>query len=135
MRRAAGRCLRGAPRSTIREVKTARNVAIIMLLALGVAFLPGGHNAVATITTAIAMAFLAGISWSIYTLSRQNQLTLATLSDGRRAIFYGAFGMLALLVAGYHKLWSTGPGTLVWVLLLAGSIVAIWRIWTEASSY
>ncbi len=106
-----------------------------MLLALGVAFLPGGHNAVATITTAIAMAFLAGISWSIYTLSRQNQLTLATLSDGRRAIFYGAFGMLALLVAGYHKLWSTGPGTLVWVLLLAGSIVAIWRIWTEASSY
>jgi len=116
-------------------VKAARNVAIIMLMALGVAFLPGGGDAVATITTAIAMAFLAGITWSLYILSRQNQLTLATLSDGRRAIFYGAFGMLALLVAGYHKLWSSGPGTLLWVLLLAASIVAIWRIWTEASSY
>jgi hypothetical protein len=116
-------------------VKAARNVAIIMLLALGVAFIPGGHNAVATITTAIGMCFLAGITWSIYMLSRQNQLTLATLSEGRRAIFYGAFGVLALLVAGYHKLWSTGPGTLIWLVLLAGSVVAIWRIWTEASAY
>ncbi len=36
-----------------------------MVLALGVAFLPGGANAVDTITTAIGMAFLAGITWSI----------------------------------------------------------------------
>jgi uncharacterized membrane protein len=98
------------------KVKTARNIAIIMLLALGV-------------------AFLAGITWMLYTLSRQNQLTLATLSDGRRAIFYGAFGMLALLIAGQDKLWSSGGGTLLWVLLLAASIVAIWRIWTEANAY
>src|ERR1700753_3224425 len=106
-----------------------------MLLALGVAFLPGGGNAVATITTAIGMGFLAGISWMLYTLSRQNQLTLATLSDGRRAIFYGAFGLLALLVALQSKLWSSGAGTLVWLLLLAASLVAIWRIWTEAGTY
>jgi hypothetical protein len=116
-------------------VKAARNVAIIMLLALGVAFVPGGGNVVATVETAIIMGFLAGITWMLYTLSRQNQLTLATLTDGRRAIFYGAFGMLALLVAGQDKLWSTGLGTLVWLVLLAASIVAIWRVWTEANSY
>jgi len=116
-------------------VKTARNVAIIMLLALGVAFLPGGGNAVDTVTTAIAMAFLAGISWMLYTLSRENQLTLATLSDGRRAIFYGAFGLLALLIAGQDKLWSSGGGTLLWILLLAASIFAIYRVWTEANTY
>jgi hypothetical protein len=116
-------------------VKAARNVAIIMLLALGVAFLPGGGNAVDTVFTAIGMAFLAGITWMLYTLSRQNQLTLATLTDGRRAIFYGAFGMLALLVAWQHKLWSTGLGTLLWLLLLAGAVFAIYRVWTEANSY
>ena len=38
------------------------------------------------------MGFLAGIAWMVYTLSRENQLTLATLSDGRRAILYGASG-------------------------------------------
>lgn len=116
-------------------MRAARNVAIIMLLALGVAFIPGGGNAVDTVMTAILMAFLAGITWMLYTVGRQNQLTLATLSDGRRAIFYGAFGMLALLIAGQDKLWSSGGGTLLWILLLAASVVAIWRIWTEASSY
>ena len=45
-------------------------------------------------------------------LSRQNQLTLATLSDGRRAILYGALGMIALLIAGSDELFSTGGGTL-----------------------
>jgi drug/metabolite transporter (DMT)-like permease len=116
-------------------VKGARNVAIIMLLALGVAFLPGGGNAVNTVITAIVMGFLAGITWMLYTLSRQNQLTLATLTDGRRAIFYGAFGMLALLVAGQDKLWSSGPGTLLWLVLLGAAVYAIYRVWTEANSY
>ncbi len=122
-------------RRTIRRMRTARNVAIIMVLALGVAFIPGGGNAVATIFAAITMGFLAGISWMLYTMSRENQLTLATLSDGRRAIFYGAFGMLALLIAGTDKLFSTGGGTVLWILLLAASVVAIWRIWVEANTY
>src|ERR1700712_3286940 len=112
-----------------------RNVAIILLLAVPVAFIPGGGNVVDTIFAAISMGFLAGIAWMLYTLSRENQLTLATLSDGRRAIFYGAFGMLALLVAGTDKLFSTGGGTLLWILLLAASVVAIWRIWVEANTY
>ena len=53
-------------------------------------------------------------------LSRQNQLTLATLSDGRRAILYGAFGLIALLIAGSDELFSSGGGTLAWILLLGG---------------
>jgi hypothetical protein len=116
-------------------VRTARNVAIVMVLALAVAFLPGGDNAADTVFTALIMGFLAGIAWMLYTLSRQNQLTLATLSDGRRAIFYGAFGMLALLVAGSDKLFASGGGTLLWILLLGASLAAIWRVWTEANTY
>ena len=106
-----------------------------MLLALGVAFLPGGGNAAAAVITALTMALLAGIAWMVYTLSRENQLTLATLSDGRRAILYGAIGMLALLVAGSDKLFETGGGTLLWIVLLAASVAAIWKIWIEANTY
>lgn len=112
-----------------------RNVAIIMLLALVVAFVPGGGNAAEAVLAAITMGFLAGISWTLYVLSRQNQLTLAALSDGRRAILYGAFGMIALLIAGSDELFSSGGGTLLWILLLAGSIAAIWRVWVEANTY
>lgn len=116
-------------------MRNVRNVAIVMVLAFGVAFVPAGGNVAETVLAAITMAFLAAIAWSVYVLSRQNQLTLATLSDGRRAVLYGAVGMLALLVAGTDKLFGTGGGTLLWILLLAGSLVAIWRIWIEANTY
>lgn len=106
-----------------------------MLLALGVAFLPGGGNLAAAVLTGLTMALLAGIAWMVYTLSRENQLTLATLSDGRRAILYGAIGMLALLIAGSDKLFATGGGTLLWILLLAASVAAIWKVWMEANTY
>ena len=56
--------------------------------------------------TLITMAFLAAIAWTVYVLSRENQLTLATLSDGRRAILYGALGLIVLLIAGTDELFS-----------------------------
>jgi hypothetical protein len=115
-------------------VRVARNLAIIMGLALIVAFLPGGGNAAEALITALTMALLAGVAWMVYTLSRENQLTLATLSDSRRAILYGAVGMIVLLIAGTDKLFSSGGGTLIWILLLAASVAAIWRVWMEANS-
>ncbi|HET7455879.1 MAG TPA: hypothetical protein VFJ76_10185 [Solirubrobacterales bacterium] len=116
-------------------MRTARNVEIVMLLALGVAFLPGGGNVAEAVITALTMALLAGIAWMLYVFSRENQLTLSTLTDGRRAIFYGAFGMLALLIAGSDKMFSTGGGTLLWIVLLAASVAAIWKVWMEANTY
>jgi hypothetical protein len=115
-------------------VRTARNIAIIMLLALVVAFLPGGGNAAEALLTALTMGLLAGIAWMVYTVSRENQLTLATLSDGRRALLYGAVGLIALLIAGSDKLFSSGGGTLLWIVLLAIAVGAIWRVWMEANS-
>ena len=112
-----------------------RNVAIIMLLALVVAFAPAGGNAADAILTAITMGFLAAIAWTVFVLSRQNQLTLTALSDARRAILYGALGMIVLLVAGSDELFSSGAGTLAWILLLGASVAAIWRIWIEANTY
>ena len=81
------------------------------------------------------MGFLAGIAWMLYVFSRQNQLTLATLTDGRRAILYGALGMLVLLIAGTDKLLGTGGGTLLWILLFVASVGAIWKVWMDANSY
>ena len=116
-------------------MRALRDVAIILLLAFVVAFVPAGGNVAEAILTAITMGFLAGIAWTVFVLSRQNQLTLATLSDARRAILYGALGMLALLIAGSDELFSSGGGTLVWIVLLGGSIAAIWRIWMDANTY
>lgn len=106
-----------------------------MLLALGVAFLPGGGNFAEALLTALTMALLAGIAWMAYTFSRENQLTLSTLTDGRRALLYGAIGMVLLLIAGSDKLFASGGGTLLWIVLLGISVAAIWKVWMEANTY
>ena len=116
-------------------MRTLRNVAIVALLALLVAFAPGGGNVADAILTAITMGFLAGIAWAIYVAGKQNQLTLATLSDARRGILYAALGMIALLIAGSDEMFSSGGGTLAWILLLGASVGAIWKVWTEAATY
>jgi len=116
-------------------MRTLRDVAIIMLLALAVAFLPAGGNVADAVLTALTMGFLAALAWMVYVLSRQNQLTLAMLSDARRGILYGALGLIALLIAGADELFATGGGTLAWILLLGVSAAAIWRIWMEANTY
>jgi hypothetical protein len=95
-------------------MRNLRNVAIVMLLALLVAFAPHGGNVADAILTAITMGFLAAIAWTVFVLSRQNQLTLAGLSDGRRAVLYGGLGL---------------------ILLLGASVAAIWKVWTEANTY
>src|SRR3954451_16867497 len=106
-----------------------------MVLALGVAFLPGGGNFAAAMLTALTMALLAGFAWMVYTFSRENQLTLATLTDGRRALLYGAIGLLLLLIAGTDKLFASGGWTLLWILLFAAAVAAIWRVWMDANTY
>ena len=116
-------------------MRALRDILIIMVLALGVAFLPGGGNAADTVLTALTMGFLAGIAWMLYGLSRQNELTLATLSDFRRGVLYCAFGLIALLIAGYDEMFHSGSGTLAWIVLFGLSLAAIWRIWLEANTY
>lgn len=115
-------------------MRTARNVAIIMLLAIPVAFTATGGNLAEAMLTALTMALLAGLTWAVYVFSRQNQLTLATLSDGRRALLYGAIGLILLLFAGTDKLFASGGGTLLWILLFAAAVAAIWRVWMDANT-
>jgi hypothetical protein len=115
-------------------VRTARNVAIIMLLALPIAFTATGGNLADALLTALTMGLLAGLAWMVYVYSRENQMTLATLSDGRRALLYGALGLIALLIAGNDKMFSTGGGTLLWILLFAAAVAAIWKVWMDANT-
>lgn len=116
-------------------MRALRNAAIVMLLAAIVAFAPAGGSAAEAILTAITMAFLAAIAWTVFVLSRQNQLTLAALSDGSRALLYGGLGLIALLIAGSDEMFASGGGTLAWIVLLGAAIAAIWKVWSEANTY
>ena len=116
-------------------LQTARNVAIILLLALVVAVVPGGDAAAEAILVALSMAFLAAIAFFVARFYRDQEMTLATMPDGRRAILFGAVGAIALLIVGYEEFRSWDGGILVWIALLAGAIAAIFLTWREANTY
>jgi O-antigen/teichoic acid export membrane protein len=115
--------------------QTIRNVAIIAALAAGVDFLPGGGAAAATVLSLLMMVFLATIAWLVYRTYREQQLTLATLTDSRKAGLFGAVGAIALLLVAYNDFRSWTGGILLWVALMAGCIAVIFLIWRRATTY
>jgi hypothetical protein len=116
-------------------VQTVRNVAIILALAAAVDFLPGGGAAADTVLALLTLIFMAAIAWFVYRLYREQELTLATLTDARRAGIFGAVGGIALLVVAYDEFRSWTGGVLLWIALLVGCIAAIFLIWRSATAY
>jgi hypothetical protein len=116
-------------------VQTLRNVAIILALAAAVDFLPGGGAAADTLLAALTLIFLGAIAWFVYRLYRDQELTLATLTDARRAGVFGAVGGIALLVVAYDEFRSWTGGILLWIALLGGCVAAIFLIWRSATTY
>jgi hypothetical protein len=115
-------------------VRVARNIAIVLLLALIVDVVPGGGNAAAAIVAAVGIAFLAMIAWAGYVYFRQNRLAYLGLTDRQRALLVGALGAIVLMIAGASKLTATGGGLLLWLAVLIFSILAIVKVWTESRS-
>src|SRR4029077_6152216 len=124
------------PLTRIADVlQNVRNIAIILALAAGVDFLPGGGNAAAAVLTALTMAFFAAIAWLLYRVYNEQQLTISGLSDARKAGLFGAVGAIALLVVAYDDFRSWQGGIVLWVALMAGCLGAIFLIWRSETTY
>lgn len=113
-------------------MRVARNIAIVMVLAAGVAFLPGGGEVTDAILQTLSLAFLAAIAFAAWRFLRDNEFTMLAMPDSRRYLLFGAIALLVVLVAGMGSMWSSGLGTFIWLILVGVSIVTLWRVWTEA---
>jgi hypothetical protein len=117
-------------------LRTLRNIAIIAILAVPVAFVPGGGNAAEAVLVALGMAFLASLAAAVRQIHRQNRLTFDSLSDEQRAVLFGAIGVIVLMIAGAGKLLGGGGlGAVIWVTLLACAVIAIIGVWMRAHTY
>ena len=116
-------------------MRAARNIAIIALLALIVAVLPGVNNAARAILAAFSLAFLALIGFAAWQLYRQYRFTYLQLDDRQRALLLGAIGAIVLMIAGADELAESGGGLVIWLAILGASIFAIVRVWTESQRY
>ena len=133
--RGSGRGPGASDLESLAVLQTLRNVAIILALAAAIDFLPGGGDAAAAVMTALTLIFLAVIAWFAYRLYREQQLTLATLTDARKAGLFGAAGAIALLVVAYDEFNSWSGGLVLWIALMAGCVGVIFLIWRGATTY
>jgi len=117
-------------------LRTLRNVAIIAVLAVPLAFVPGGGNAAQAVLVTLGMAFLATIAIAARQIHRENRLTFDSLPDDQRAVLFGAIGVIVLMIAGAGKLLGGGGfGAVIWVTLMACAVIAIVGVWMRAHTY
>jgi len=115
-------------------VRTVRNIAIIMLLALIVAVAPGGGNAARALAAAMTIVFMVLIAFAAWQLFRQYRFNYIGLDERRRAIFLTALGAIALMIAGADELTDTVGGLVVWLAVLGASIWVVVTTFLETQS-
>jgi hypothetical protein len=116
-------------------VKHARNFGIVALLALGVDALPGGGTAADLFGAALFVIITLGIGLLAARYYRENRMDIYALGDRWRLIAYGAVGLIVLALAATPKLFDSGGGTVLWIVLLGASGYALFRVWRHAREY
>ena len=113
-------------------MKTARNVAIVLVIAAAVAFLPGGGRAANLVQSILSILFASGLAWFVGRLYLERRNDLYMLDDRHRAVFYSAIGVAALTIVAASRLTATSSGTIAFVLLLGACayvVVFVYRAW------
>ncbi len=113
----------------------ARNVAIILLLAAGVAFVPGGGTTAALIGAILSTLILVSFVLLAARFYRERRLDIDGLGDRWRALLYGAIAVAVLDMAARPRLSETDGGTIVWIALLGASAYALYTVWRHYREY
>jgi hypothetical protein len=112
------------------RAKTARNVAIVGLIAAAVYVLPGGGRAASTFEAVLLVAFAIGLAYLGLRLYREHRIALYSLGDGHRALLYGAVAVGVVVVVARQRMWQTSLGELIWfalVGLVLYALIAVYR--------
>jgi hypothetical protein len=113
----------------------ARNFGIVALLALGVYALPGGGTAADLFRAALFVVITVGIGLLGARFYVENRSEIYGLGDQWRLVLYGALAAIVLAMAGTTKLFDSGLGTLVWLLVMGCAFYALFRVFRQSREY
>ena len=114
---------------------TARNLGIILLVALAVALLPGGSTAATFLLAMLSLGFIAALGLLGYRLYMEQRFTLWSMTTRHRAMLYGGVAGAGATLIATSRLWESGFGTVMWFVLLGGSGLAVYHAWVESRRY
>jgi hypothetical protein len=115
--------------------KTARNVAIVVVIAAAVYFIPGGGRAAGTFEAALWVGFGVGIAYLGMRLYREHRISLHGLGDRHRGLLYSAAAVGVFIYAARRRMWETGLGELLWFVLLGLVVYALLEVYRHSRSY
>ena len=113
-------------------MKHARNIAILVVIAIAVVALPGGGDVAALIGAVFSLLIVALLAYFAGRFYRDHQIDIYGLGDVDRAILYVALGVIVVVLAGNAWLFDTTVRTLLAVALLAvaaGGLLRVFRNW------
>ena len=117
------------------ELKTARNIAIVLAIAAAVDFIPGGGRAAGTFGAVLTVGFVVAFGYLGLRLYRERRVAIYSLGDRHRGLLYGAAGGVVFLAVSSTRLFETGVGELVWFVLLAGVFYAAMEVYRHVRAY
>jgi len=117
------------------RLELARNVAIVIALALVVWLVPGGGEGAALVQQILSAIFIVLIVLIASRLYRQFRGEIFGLGDRWRSVLYAAVGVALVTVASTSRLLATGAGTLLWFALLGTASYALYLVWQQYRSY
>jgi len=115
--------------------KTARNVAIVVVIAAAVYFIPGGGRVASTFEAVLITGFAIAIAYLGLRMYREYRVTLFGLGDRHRALLYGGLAVAYFAWVARKNMWQTGLGELAWFALLAFVIYAGMEVYRHARAY
>ncbi|HTB49826.1 MAG TPA: hypothetical protein VK701_02525 [Solirubrobacteraceae bacterium] len=117
------------------RLKTARNIAIVALIAAAVQFLPGGGRAVEAFAAALWVVFAGGFAFLGYRLYRERGVDLHSLGDRHRALLYGAIAVGFATIAAQPRMWQTAFGEFAWFALIGIAVYTLLVVYRYSRSY
>ena len=116
-------------------MRTARNIAIIVVIAAAVAFIPGGGRVASAFEAALWVAFGLGFGFLGVRFYREHRISIYSLGDAHRALLYGGVVVALFAWAARPRMWQTGFGEFVWFLLVGFVVYAMIEVYRRWRAY
>ncbi len=131
-------------------MKHARNIAIILVIAAAVYFIPGGGRAANTFEAVLWVGFGVAIGYLGLRMYREHHMSLYGLGDRYRGLLYGAVVLAVFLYVVRSRMWYalqvrgselvqvhrwSGLGELAWFVLAALVVYSLVAVYRQARRY
>ncbi|MDX6705318.1 MAG: hypothetical protein QOI48_1164 [Solirubrobacteraceae bacterium] len=117
------------------SLEVARNIGIVVVLALVVWLAPGGGEGAAFIGQLLNAVFIITVALICGILYRQYRGEIFSLGDEWRFALYGAIGVAIVTIAASKKLFATGAGAVLWFALVGAASYTLYLVWQRYRSY